>query len=232
MLLYGTVQSRKEGAAFVQGDYRIRKSLMLNIGLRCERLGQFGDELDRNSSFDIGKADANPPPGGSVAGYVVASNFPGVTPTGVQCASNTFGDDGAGQNTLAPRLGLAWQVSPSAVVLRGGYGVYHSRPTGQAFYQNLFGAPFSVFRLNTGTANAQATFQEPFPQPFPTPESFPMFPAYSPTSTTTIYSVAPGFRPAIVQQYSLNVQAELHQGYLLEVGYVGTSGMHLVRSVL
>ena len=93
----------------------------------------------------------------------------------------------------------------------------------------MFGAPFSVFRLNAGAANAQATFQEPFPQPFPTPETFPSFPAYSPTTATTIYSVAPGFRPAVVQQYSLNVQAELHEGYLLEIGYVGTRGTHLVR---
>jgi Carboxypeptidase regulatory-like domain len=218
-----------EGVGFVEYDYRIRKSLMLNIGLRYERLGQFGDDLGRNSSFDFSKADANPPAGGSVAGYIVASNFPGVLPAGVQRAGNTFGNDGAGQNTLAPRIGFAWQISPSTVVLRGGYGVYYSRPTGQAFYQNVFGAPFSVFRLNSGTANAQATFQDPFPQPFPTPESFPMFPAYSPTTTTTIYSVSPGFRPAMIQQYSLNVQAELRQDYLLEVGYVGSSGMHLLR---
>src|SRR5277367_1177117 len=207
-----------EGAGFVQDDYRIRKSLTLNIGLRYERLGQFGDRLGRNASFDIGEADANPPVAGSVAGYVVASNFPGVPPPGVQRASNTFGNDDAGQDSLAPRIGFAWQISPSAVVLRGGYGLYYSRPTGQAFYQNVFGAPFSVFRLNAGTANAQATFQDPFPQPFPTPESFPMFPAYSPTTTITIYSVAPGFRPAMVQQYSLNVQAEPQRDYLLEVG--------------
>jgi hypothetical protein len=218
-----------EGAGFAQDDYRISKSLMLNIGLRYERLGQFGDNLGRNSSFDIGNADANPPPGGSVAGYVVASNFPGVLPPGVQRATNTSGNDGAGQNTLAPRIGFAWQISPSTVVLRGGSGIYYSRPTGQAFYQNVFGAPFSVFRLNAGTANAQATFQDSFPQPFPTPQSFPMFPAYSPTTTTTIYSVAPGFRPAMVQQYSLNLQTEVHQDYLLEVGYVGTHGTHLAR---
>jgi Carboxypeptidase regulatory-like domain/TonB dependent receptor len=220
-----------EGAGFVQDDYRIHRSLMLNLGLRYERLGQFGERLGRNSSFDIGKADANPPPGGSVAGYTVASNFPGTPPAGVFRASNTFGNDGAGQNTIAPRIGFAWQILPttSRVVLRGGYGGYYSRPTGQAFYQNIFGAPFSAFRLNAGTANAQATFQEPFPQPFPTPASFPSFPAYSPTSSTTIYSVAPDFRPAMVQQYSLNLQAELHEGYLLEVGYVGTRGTHLVR---
>ncbi len=220
-----------EGTGFAQDDYRIRRSLTLNIGLRYERLGQFGDRLGRNASFDIGKADPNPPLSGSVAGYIVASNFTGLLSPGVLRANNTFGNYGDGQNTIAPRIGFAWQFLPrtSRMVLRGGYGTYYSRPTGQAFYQNILGAPFSVFRLNAGATNANATFQAPFPQPFPTPESFPSFPAYSPASTTTIYSVSPGFQPAMIQQYSLNVQAELHDGWLLEVGYVGTRGTHLVR---
>ncbi len=220
-----------EGTGFAQDDYTIRRSLTLNIGLRYERLGQFGDRLGRNASFDIGKADPNPAPSGSVAGYVVASNFTGVLPPGVLRANNTFGNYGEGQNTIAPRIGFAWQFLPrtSRMVLRGGYGTYYSRPTGQAFYQNILGAPFSVFRLNTGAANANATFQAPFPQPFPTPESFPSFPVYSPSTATTVYSVAPGFRPAVIQQYSLNVQAELREDWLLEIGGVGTRGTHLVR---
>src|SRR5260370_7830183 len=56
-----------------------------------------------------------------------------------------------------------------------------------------------------------------------------MFPAYSPTSATTVYAVSPYFRPAIIQQYSLNLQTEASEGWLLEVGYVGTHGSHLVR---
>jgi hypothetical protein len=115
------------------------------------------------------------------------------------------------------------------LILRGGYGIYYSQPTGQAFYQSVFGAPYSEFRLNAGQSNADATFQSPFAKPFPNPESFPMFPAYSPTTSTTVYAVAPGFRPTMVQQYSLNVQTELHEGWLMEVGYVGTRGTHLVR---
>jgi hypothetical protein len=220
-----------EGAGFAQDDYRVAKSLTLNIGLRYERIGQFGDNLGRNSSFDINKADANPPPGGSLAGYIVASNFSGTLPPGVTRANNLFGNYGEGQNTLAPRIGFAWQLLPSSsvLVLRGGYGIYYSQPTGQAFYQGVFGAPYSDFRLNSGQSNASASFQAPFTQPFPTPESFPMFSAYSPTTATTIYSVAPGFRPTMVQQYSLNVQTEFHQGWLLEVGYVGTRGIHLER---
>lgn len=220
-----------EGSAFAQDDFRMSKSLTLNFGLRYERLGQFGDNLGRNSSFDLSKADANPPPSGSFAGYIVASNFQGALPPGVTRVSNTFGNYGDGQNTLAPRIGFAWQALPqsSRMVLRGGFGLYYSRPTGQAFYQGIFGAPFSEFRLNGGTANANATIEAPFAQPFPTPGSFPLFPAYSPTTATTIYTTAPNFRPALIQQYSLNVQTELHDGWLLEVGYVGTRGTHLVR---
>jgi hypothetical protein len=220
-----------EGAGFLQDDYRIRPSLTLNLGIRYERLGHFGDKLGRNSSFDVNKADPNPPPTGSVAGYVVSANFPGVPPPGVLRSGNTFGNYGEGQNTIAPRIGFAWQFLPNTarVVLRGGYGMYYSRPTGQAFYQNVLGAPFSIFRLNAGTANANATFQAPFAQPFPTPESFPLFPPYSPTTTTTVYSISPVFRPAMIQQYSVNIQAELHKGWLLEIGYVGTRGIHLVR---
>ena len=220
-----------EGSGFAQDDYRVTKSLTLNLGVRYEHIGQFGDNLGRNASFDISKADPNPPASGSQAGYVVASNFSGVLPTGVSRSSNTFGNDGAGQNAIAPRIGFAWQFLPnkSQMAIRGGYGTYYSRPTGQASYQNVFGAPFSVFRLNAGAANSNATFQAPFAQPFPTPESFPMFPIYSPTSTTTIYSVASNFRPAVMQQYSLNLQNELREGWLLEIGYFGSRGTHLVR---
>ena len=220
-----------EGSAFAEDDYRISRSVTLNVGLRYERFGQFGDRLGRNSSFDFSKADKNPSPDGSLDGYIVASNFSSDLPPGVIHTSNTFANYGKGQNSLAPRIGFAWQVLEHRMplILRGGYGTFYSRTTGQAFYQSVFGAPFSLFRLNASTANASATFQAPFPQPFPTPDSFPLFPAYSPTTTTTIYAVAPGFRPALIQQFSLNLQAEMHANWLLEAGYVGTRGSHLMR---
>ena len=88
-----------EVSGFGQDDYRITRTLSLNLGLRFERPGQFGDELGRNSSFDITKADANPPPSGSLDGNLVASNFPGVLPPGVTRVNNAFGTYGDGQNT-------------------------------------------------------------------------------------------------------------------------------------
>ena len=220
-----------EGSGFVQDDYRIKRSLTLNVGLRYERLGQFGDALGRNASFEVGKADRNPPSGGSLDGYIVASNFSGALPAGVARANNTFGNYGLGQNTAAPRMGFAWQVLPKTrrLVLRGGYGIYYSRPTGQASTVSALAAPFGLIRTSTGLANADATFQAPFAEPFPTPSSFPLFVPYSPTTKASVSVLAPNFRPAMVQQLSLNAQAELRDGWLLEAGYVGGRGTHLQR---
>jgi hypothetical protein len=220
-----------EGSVFVQDDYKVCRSLTVSIGLRYERLGQFGDKLGRNSSFDIGKADPNPPSSGSVAGYVVAENFSGTVPPSAEKTDNTLANRGLGQNGIAPRIGFAWRVLPDIdrLVLRGGYGIYFSRPTGQAFFQNGNGAPFSLLRLNVGEANAGATFQSPFPQPFPTSESFPLFPPYSPSTAISVFTTSPGFRPAMVQQFGLNFQAELEKGWLAEIGYVGTRGTNLQR---
>ena len=107
--------------------------------------------------------------------------------------------------------------------------MYYSRPTGQTFFQSVLGAPFSLASATIGQTNAAATFQAPFPQPFPTPSSFPLFPAYSPSTTITVNTVSPDFRPAIIQQFGLNLQYEIRPSLLLEVGYVGTRGTHLTR---
>lgn len=218
-----------EGSAFIQDGYRLTRSATLSLGLRYERLGQFADNLGRNSSFDVNKADSSPPTQGSLDGYLVANNFPGSLPPGVDRVNNNFGTYADGQQTIAPRIGFAWQILPasSRLTLRGGYGIYYSRPPAQVFSESVIAAPFATTRISTGLANAEATFQEPFAQPFPTPASFPSFPAYSPTTNLGINALAPTFRPAMVQQISLNVQAELLQGWLLEIGYVGSKGDHL-----
>jgi Carboxypeptidase regulatory-like domain len=220
-----------EGSAFAQDEFRVSKTVTLNLGLRYERLGQFADELGRNSSFDISQADANPPPEGTAAGYVVASNFTGQLLPGVIRSSSRFANNAEGQNGIAPRIGFAWTVFPDlgSLTLRGGYGEYFSRPTGQAYFQNVFSPPFAESRISRGLANAEASFQNPFAQPFPTPASFPRFPLYSPTTATTIDTSSPDFRPAIIQQYGLNIQAQVHPDFLLEIGYVGTRGTHLLR---
>jgi hypothetical protein len=219
------------GSLFAADHFRASNAFTLDLGLRYERIGQYADALGRNSSFDISRADPNPPASGSVAGYVVAANYHSPLPAGVIRAGNDAGNFGKGQNGLAPRIGLAWQPlsRTSRLVVRAGYGVYFSQPTGQTFFQSVFGAPFSLAHQNIGLANAAATFSHPFPEPFPTPSFFPYFPPYSPTSNITLFSVAPDFRPAIIHQYGINFQLEVANNWVLEVGYFGTRGSHLLR---
>ena len=56
-----------------------------------------------------------------------------------------------------------------------------------------------------------------------------MFVPYSATTHLSVNMLAPNFRPAIDQQFALNLQAEMHRGWLLELGYVGARGTHLQR---
>ena len=221
-----------DGSLFIGDHFRAASSLVLDFGLRYDRIGQFNDALGRNATFDVSRVDPNPPETGSLAGYIVAANYPRVVPPGVFRASNGSATYGNGQNGLAPRTGFAWQPSiwGSRVAIRGGYGIYFSRPTGQTFFQSVFAAPFSFGHQNIGQGNAAATFSNPFPQPFPTLSFFPYFPAYSPDGNISIATVSPDFRPALIQQYGLNSQIEIAKDWMLEVGYVGTGGWHLLRT--
>src|SRR5262249_49182419 len=118
---------------------------------------------------------------GTFDGYVVVFNFFGAFPAGVVCVNNTFGNYGEGQNTLALRVGFAWQVllNTRRLVLRGGYGVYYSCPIGQVSTVFVLAAPFGLIRIGTGLGNADAMFQALFVEPFPIPSSFLLFVSYS-----------------------------------------------------
>jgi hypothetical protein len=219
------------GSLYIGDHYRASNSFTIDAGLRYESIGQFNDELGRNSGFDISHADPNPGPDGSLAGYIVAANYPGQAPPGVIRANNNAAILEGNVNGFAPRIGFAWQPAgaDSDVAVRAGYGIFFSQPTGQAFFQSVFDAPFSLARVNFGQANAAASFSHPFPEPFPTPAFFPYFAPYSPASNITITSASPYFRPSMLQQFGLNWQCEFTRQWLVEVGYLGSRGTHLLR---
>ncbi len=211
------------GDVFAQDDIKATSRLTVNVGLRYERQGLIGDRLGRASVFDINRADPTPPPEGSINGYVVASNFKGTVPAGVVRGSNNAALNGDGRNNLAPRVGFSWMLPKSdRFVLRGGYGMFYTRTTGQPFLQLLAAPPYGLIRTQ---------FFVPLSDPFPSaPAEIPFFPAYSaslPPLTPTTF--AANFRPPIVQEYSLNLQSELLKGLVLEVGYEGSRGTHLLQ---
>ncbi len=217
-----------ETNAYVQDDFKVSLRLTLNLGLRYDRIGHIADALGRNASVDPVLIDRNPPASGTLAGYVVPSNYSGgAIPPGVTQSDNQFAVKGDGQNTWNPRVGLAWQLPrTSRMVLRAGYGVYHSRYTGDPFTDLLSSPPFTLFRFLTFGANASATEAVPFPLE---PVHLPSFPAYSPTTALGPTTFDPHFRPPMMQEYSLGLQAQLPGDMVLDVGYSGARGLHLIR---
>lgn len=212
------------GDVYAQDDVKVTSRLNLNLGLRYERQGLIGDALGRASIFDINRADPNPPAAGTLDGYVVASNFHGTLPAGVVRSSNDAALNGNGQNEWAPRVGFSWMLPKTdRVVLRGGYGLFYTRTTGQPFLQLLAVPPYGLIRVQQ---------VQPLNAPFQPVPQFPTFLPYSPTTALTPTTFAANFRPPIVQEYSLNLQSELLRGLVLEVGYEGSRGTHLLQQRL
>ena len=213
---------------YAQDDLKATKRLTVNLGLRYERQGLMGDALGRASIFDISRADQNPPATGTLQGYVVASNFQGSLPDGVVRSNNEAALNGDGQNVWAPRIGFSWMLPrTNRVVLRGGYGLFYTRSTGQPFLQLLASPPYGLIRIQ----NFQS-LSEPFPA---APAQFPYFPVYPPTvgdPPLTPTTFAANFRAPIVHEYSLNLQTEILRGLVLEVGYEGSRGTHLIQQRL
>src|SRR5262249_19689574 len=124
-----------------------------------------------------------------------------------------------------PRVGFAWSLpGTDRMVLRGGYGVYHQRATGQPYLQQVSNQPFGLLRVvNPVLAN---DFSNPFPAD---PGAFPQFIAYSPTAPPlSPIIIDPRLRPPVFQRYSLNLQTRLARDFVLEVGYAGMRGTHML----
>jgi hypothetical protein len=213
--------------SYAQDDFKVTKRLTVNLGLRYDRIGDFGDAQGRNSGFDASLAIPNPPAGGTLAGTTVPNNYVGTIPAGVKQLDNDFGLNGDGQNTWNPRIGFAYQLPHmhDKVVLRGGYGVYHSRSTGQPFLQLISAPPYGEFREFVATGAASFSMQQPLPLSSPT---FPTFIPYSPTTSNSITTFDPVFRPPMIQEYSLGTQTQITPSLVLEVGYSGARGLHLI----
>jgi hypothetical protein len=225
-----------DGAAYIQDDYKVSAALTLNLGFRYDRIGALSDALGRASTFDTSKADPNPPASGSIAGYVVANNFAGTIPTGVTQTGQSYPVNGDGQNHFSPRVGYAWQVFPrsSALVVRGGFGLYTSEPPAIATLTGILAPPFIRPFGAQGTVTNTISFQNPFGAgPFLTPSSLPSFTPYSsaaPLSGLQYQNLS--YQPGYVEEFNTNVQSDLGHNLLFELGYVGAHGVHLPRGIL
>jgi Carboxypeptidase regulatory-like domain len=218
-------------AMFLQDDLKLRSNLTVNAGIRWELNSGVSTNKGVLTSFwpSLVTPFQPVPAGGTYTGFVVPRNYTGAMPAGItRLGSMSLSENDLPLHNFGPRVGFAWQPFGNAesTVLRGGYGVFYTLPNANSVLQTLGNQPFVSSNTSTGTANAAATFQTPYTVALTPGVWRPRSTAYN----LTVTGVAQNQDSPIVQQYNLDVEKQLPEKLVLEVGYVGTRGTRLAES--
>jgi hypothetical protein len=207
---------------FWQDDWKVKPTFTLNFGLRWEYNSGMKEIRDQVLALRVGQKSTVFP---TAPTDLVYPGDPGIT-------RSTYGED---LNNFGPRFGFAWDVLKNGkLALRGGYGLMYDIPIAELTLQFLGTPPYGIqpYTLYTEYADPWNTslISDPIPQPFPfTPgkkgDKFDFVP-YSPLGVSVM---DPHFATPYAQQWNLNVQYQLAQQWLLDIGYVGTSGTKLLN---
>jgi len=203
--------------AYVLDEFRVGKRLMLNIGLRYTSYFNPWDIngvatnfipalYDRSKAPVVVRANGTlqPNTGDRLNGIVLAGQN---SPYGKGIANNMHG-------LLSPRFGFAWATRDRKTSVRGGYGLYYTRSLIGSYINNAFNnPPFG----RTVTLNQ---------------------PSYAALGGTEAAASAPALttlgvpmKTPTVHQFSFGIERELTRGQFLNVAWVGSRGLRLLRPI-
>ncbi len=147
---------------YIHDDFKVRRGLTLNLGLRYDFFGQFTDSDGRLGTFIT---EALSKETGLPVGYQVPSNSqifkPGFkpldiglyvepgTPIDLRLINKAKYESSLAPdyNNFAPRLGFAWNPARfSKFVLRGGYSIFYERTSASYKVDLQRAAPFFVYQ--------------------------------------------------------------------------------------
>jgi hypothetical protein len=228
----GTVNGLRvnNAAAFIQDDYKISSRFTLNLGLRWEYDGMMYDKYGNDTNIWISQLQTavpgSSPATGTPAGFVVPANFTGTVPAGVLKSNHNIPTrNSPPRDNFAPRLGFAWQpLDTSRFVIRGGAGFFYDRIPGASIIQSVQLQPPYAADASGGT---NASLAQPFNTL--TAGAFPVrWANFANGSSSNLNEVIMGenFLTPLVYSWNLNAQYEFVKDWVLEVGYVGSRGIH------
>jgi Carboxypeptidase regulatory-like domain/TonB-dependent Receptor Plug Domain len=230
--------------AYGQDDWKVTPRLTLNIGVRYSYFASPSDSNNTLVNFDpnvfnpanapvIDPATGQMAPGNNAATYANGLIFPKGAACGAAQAigplvtCSPFGSrvNPSSNNNWGPRLGLAYDPFGNGKwAIRAGYGLFYDRTLNGIWEQNAFSDPPLV---QTATVNNNGTSSlNLFDHPTSGAAAGPPLGPSSLTVTGT-----PTFKVPSYQDYNLSVQHEIMRNTVLEVGYVGTKGVHLLGDV-
>ncbi len=184
-------------------------------------------------------------PVGTLAGYVLPANYSGpFIPAGVyQSNLNNAYRHNAPWDDFAPRLGFAWQPTASnKLVVRGGGGMFYDLISGQylaspmARSNPMYGPPaqgspaaslYDPWAIPPGLFPAGGNYYG-FQPRWIVPGNCATVPACTGNAASNIAPTAWGQDNTVpvTYEWNMNVQYEFLPTWVLEVGYVGSHGIH------
>lgn len=208
--------------AFAQDDFKLTPHLMVYAGVRWSFFGQPTDTtnlLDNFSPSIYSSTNApkiDPATGNIIAGTGTSPSMNGIIVGG---KGSPFGDHVGNQTykNFAPRVGLAWDpFGNGKTSFRAGYGIYYDSGLYGTYEQNTFTNPpyvssvsfsnGSFTNIGSGTQNVSL-------------------------SPLVLHATQISANIPYVQQFSFNIQRTLTKDTVLEVGYFGSKGTHLLGIV-
>jgi hypothetical protein len=249
----GYSQFRATSQAYYFNDtWKIRRNLTLEAGIRYEYSPPWNSKGDNVSNLVIPFDPTQQWPGGGVPGSPVPSNLTpylarncgayGQNTWMIPTFSFVYFDpaipqkcvNGPGTSIVqddktnwSPRLGLAWNPKPNWTV-RTGAGILYVIDQGNTFFDEALNMSGKSQAAALNIANPNINWYQPFPL-----GATNVCGVAVPPNVCIITPVVLGnqvdHRTPYILQYDFNVQRQLTNSTVLEVGYLGSKGYRLPR---
>lgn len=210
---------------YFQDDWKVTRRLTLNLGLRYNLDLPRTAVGDHQSNFDPVAMD-----------YIVPAPYATSPRPGTIVHAETSGVMKSLSNTqklnFTPRLGLAYQLSPKTVV-RGGIGMYNAQFHAYGLNQ-LFDEYNSGYNFSSKSGGDPTYWYRLSEGPLPFAYTINQY-GYTPYAGSISGRNATWWDQNMKLPYTVNwmlsVQRAILSDFMMEVSYVGTSGVRLINNV-
>ena len=199
--------------AFVQDDWKLRRNLALNVGLRYEFNGVPFERDGLQGTVD------------KAAQISRATQMSGLT---VVRSSRWYTND---WNNFAPRFGLVWDPrGDGKAAVRASYGIFYDDLIGNTFLVVDNGTPGLSFtpRNFPNEAGQDKRLSDGIPL-VPPPDAPQLRQPLDRSQNLTLFS--PNLRAGYVHTYSFSVQREVARNTVIDAAYVGKRAVKLIMQV-
>lgn len=221
--------------AFVQDSWKVSRRLSVEYGVRYQYGIPLYTQANNVSNFDPSLYDPTQAVTVTPAGLIVPDSgnaYNGLIRAGDGIPADEVGRvPGANDPTVAlvptgaprgfydtpsrwaPRVSFAWSPGDDKTSIRGGFGIFYDRPSGNTFFSMVNNPPYlRTVQFENGNLSDPSSGRPSAQAPF-----------------AGVFAINPELNTPYTMNYSFSIQRELPRGFLVEGAYVGNAGRHLLR---